>query len=89
MDTNSSANVKNLVFKGLNGSSNHSNIINANGGGSQKLSVTESLGFEKSTFDLSKLSEISGMNQPQNYDIFAKENQVLQAIVKPLPAMSA
>ena len=73
MDTNSTANVKNLVFKGIK-DSNHSSIISgANSGSDKGLKVTESLGFEKSTFDLSKLSEISGMNQPQNYDIFAKE----------------
>ena len=69
---NSSANVKNLIFKGLNGSAN--DIVSITGGSS--LKVTESLGFEKSTFDLKNLSSIGGSSftKPTNYDIFVKDS---------------
>ena len=72
MNTNSSANVKNLIFKGLNGAAN--DIVNITGGSS--LKVTESLGFEKSTFDLSKLDSIGNgsFTKPTNYDIFVKDS---------------
>ncbi|MDL0081879.1 hypothetical protein NYG90_04180 [Helicobacter sp. XJK30-2] len=72
MNTNSSANVKNLIFKGLNGSAN--DIVNITGG--SRLKVTESLGFEKSTFDLKNLSSIGGSSftKPTNYDIFVKDS---------------
>lgn len=69
---NSSANVKNLIFKGLKGTAN--DIINITG--SSSLKVTESLGFEKSTFDLSKLDSIGNgsFTKPTNYDIFVKDS---------------
>ena len=72
MNTNSSANVKNLIFKGLNGAAN--DIVSITGGSS--LKVTESLGFEKSTFDLKNLSTIGGSSftKPTNYDIFVKDS---------------
>lgn len=73
---NSSANVKNLIFKGLQ-NSNHSDVIQgASNGANGKLSVTESLGFEKSTFDLKNLSSIGGSSftKPTNYDIFVKDS---------------
>lgn len=72
MNTNSSANVKNLIFKGLNGAAN--DIVSITGGSS--LKVTESLGFEKSTFDLKNLSSIGGSSftKPTNYDIFVKDS---------------
>lgn len=68
----SSANVKNLIFKGLNGAAN--DIVSITGGSS--LKVTESLGFEKSTFDLSKLDSIGNgsFTKPTNYDIFVKDS---------------
>lgn len=71
LDSKASANVKNLIFKGLQ-NSNHSDVIQANG----KLSVTESLGFEKSSFDLKNLSSIGGSSftKPTNYDIFVKDS---------------
>ena len=74
MDQNSSAEVKNLIFKGLI-NSNKNDVIqgNGNGGTNGKLSVTESLGFEKSTFDLSSLDSM-GFTKPQNYDIFVKDS---------------
>ena len=69
---NSSANVKNLIFKGLKGAAN--DIVSITGGSS--LKVTESLGFEKSTFDLKNLSSIGGSSftKPTNYDIFVKDS---------------
>lgn len=72
MNTNSSANVKNLIFKGLKGTAN--DIVNITG--SSSLKVTESLGFEKSTFDLKNLSSIGGSSftKPTNYDIFVKDS---------------
>lgn len=72
MNTNSSANVKNLIFKGLKGAAN--DIVSITGGSS--LKVTESLGFEKSTFDLSKLDSIGNgsFTKPTNYDIFVKDS---------------
>lgn len=72
MNTNSSANVKNLIFKGLKDTAN--DIVNITGGSS--LKVTESLGFEKSTFDLKNLSSIGGSSftKPTNYDIFVKDS---------------
>lgn len=72
MNTNSSANVKNLIFKGLKDAAN--DIVNITGGSS--LKVTESLGFEKSTFDLKNLSSIGGSSftKPTNYDIFVKDS---------------
>lgn len=72
MNTNSSANVKNLIFKGLKGTAN--DIVSITGGSS--LKVTESLGFEKSTFDLKNLSSIGGSSftKPTNYDIFVKDS---------------
>ena len=72
MNTNSSANVKNLIFKGLKGAAN--DIVSITGGSS--LKVTESLGFEKSTFDLKNLSSIGGSSftKPTNYDIFVKDS---------------
>lgn len=72
MNTNSSANVKNLIFKGLKGTAN--DIVSITGGSS--LKVTESLGFEKSTFDLKNLSPIGGSSftKPTNYDIFVKDS---------------
>ena len=68
----SSANVKNLIFKGLKGTAN--DIVSITGGSS--LKVTESLGFEKSTFDLKNLSSIGGSSftKPTNYDIFVKDS---------------
>lgn len=68
----SSANVKNLIFKGLNGAAN--DIVSITGGSS--LKVTESLGFEKSTFDLKNFSSIGGSSftKPTNYDIFVKDS---------------
>ena len=68
---NSNANVKNLIFKGLNGSA--SDIVKIEG--SSKLEVTESLGFESSTFDLSNLNSMGGSNftKPTNYDLFVKD----------------
>ena len=68
----SSANVKNLIFKGLKGTAN--DIVNITG--SSSLKVTESLGFEKSTFDLKNLSSIGGSSftKPTNYDIFVKDS---------------
>lgn len=73
MDQNSTAEVKNLIFKGLT-ESNKNDVIqgSGNGGTNGKLSVTESLGFEKSTFDLSSLDSM-GFTKPQNYDIFVKD----------------
>lgn len=72
MNTNSSANVKNLIFKGLKGTAN--DIVSITG--SSSLKVTESLGFEKSTFDLKNLSSIGGgsFTKPTNYDIFVKDS---------------
>lgn len=68
----SSANVKNLIFKGLKGAAN--DIVSITGNSS--LKVTESLGFEKSTFDLSKLDSIGNgsFTKPKNYDIFVKDS---------------
>lgn len=68
----SSANVKNLIFKGLKGTAN--DIVSITG--SSSLKVTESLGFEKSTFDLKNLSSIGGSSftKPTNYDIFVKDS---------------
>lgn len=68
---NSTAEVKNLIFKGLNGSA--SDIVKIEG--SSKLEVTESLGFENSTFDLSNLNSMGGNNftKPTNYDLFVKD----------------
>ena len=73
MDQNSTAEVKNLIFKGLQSSNSSGVIQGGNGGTNGKLSVTESLGFEKSTFDLSSLDSM-GFTKPQNYDIFVKDN---------------
>lgn len=72
MNQSSSANVKNLIFKGLKGTAN--DIVNITGGSS--LKVTESLGFEKSSFDLSKLDSIGNgsFTKPTNYDIFVKDS---------------
>ncbi len=68
---NSNANVKNLIFKGLTGSA--SDIVKIEG--NSKLEVTESLGFESSTFDLSNLNSMGGSNftKPTNYDLFVKD----------------
>lgn len=76
LDSKASANVKNLIFKGLQ-NSNHSDVIQgASNGANGKLSVTESLGFEKSSFDLSKLDSIGNgsFTKPTNYDIFVKDS---------------
>ena len=72
MNQSSSANVKNLIFKGLNGTAN--DIVSITG--SSSLKVTESLGFEKSTFDLKNLSSIGGSSftKPTSYDIFVKDS---------------
>lgn len=68
----SSANVKNLIFKGLKDAAD--DIVSITG--SSSLKVTESLGFEKSTFDLSKLDSIGNgsFTKPTNYDIFVKDS---------------
>lgn len=68
----STAEVKNLIFKGLSG--NGSGIVNIENG--SKLEVTESLGFEGSTFDLSNLNSMGGSNftKPTNYDLFVKDS---------------
>ena len=68
---NSNANVKNLIFKGLTGSA--SDIVKIEG--NSKLEVTESLGFESSTFDLDKINSIGNGNftKPTNYDLFVKD----------------
>ncbi|ETD26834.1 S6 family peptidase [Helicobacter canis] len=73
LDSTSSAQVKNLIFRGLS-ASNHSGVITSSGG--SKLSVTQSLGFEQSTFDLSKLDSM-GFNKPQSYDIFAQDSSTI------------
>ena len=69
---NSTAEVKNLIFKGLTG--NGSDIVKIENG--SKLEVTESLGFEGSTFDLDKINSIGGngnFTKPTNYDLFVKD----------------
>ncbi|WP_295737591.1 S6 family peptidase [uncultured Helicobacter sp.] len=68
---NSTAEVKNLIFKGLTGTANDVVNIDSN----SKLNVTESLGFESSQFDLDKLSSIGNGNftKPTNYDLFVKD----------------
>ena len=68
---NSTAEVKNLIFKGLSGTANDVVNIDSN----SKLNVTESLGFESSTFDLSNLNSMGGSNftKPTNYDLFVKD----------------
>ena len=68
---NSTAEVKNLIFKGINNNANDIVKIESN----SKLEVTESLGFESSTFDLDKLSSIGNGNftKPTNYDLFVKD----------------
>ncbi|WP_104746564.1 S6 family peptidase [Helicobacter bilis] len=78
MDQNSTAEVKNLIFKGLKGNGNDNNIITGNNGGTNgngKLSVTESLGFESSQFNLDHLNSMGGNNftKPTNYDLFVKD----------------
>lgn len=72
LDSKASANVKNLIFKGLKDTAN--DIVNITDGSS--LKVTESLGFEKSSFDLSKLDSIGNgsFTKPTNYDIFVKDS---------------
>lgn len=67
----SNAEVKNLIFKGLSGTANDVVNIDSN----SKLNVTESLGFESSTFDLSNLNSMGGSNftKPTNYDLFVKD----------------
>lgn len=74
LDSKASANVKNLIFKGLQ-NTNHSDVIQGGNGANGKLSVTESLGFEKSSFDLSKLDSIGNgsFTKPTNYDLFVKD----------------
>ena len=70
---NSTAEVKNLIFKGINNNAN--DIVKIEG--NSKLEVTESLGFESSTFDLDKINSIGGGNgnftKPTNYDLFVKD----------------
>lgn len=75
LGSKASANVKNLIFKGLQ-NTNHSDVIQGGNGANGKLSVTESLGFEKSSFDLSKLDSIGNgsFTKPTNYDIFVKDS---------------
>ena len=78
LDTNSSAEVKNLIFKGLKGNDNDNNIITGNNSGTNgKLSVTESLGFEKSNFNLDNLSSLGSFDKTQNYDIFVKDKSTI------------
>lgn len=70
---NSTAEVKNLIFKGLKDTAN--DIVSITG--TSSLKVTESLGFESSTFDLDKINSIGGGNgnftKPTNYDLFVKD----------------
>lgn len=68
---NSTAEVKNLIFKGLKDTAN--DIVSITG--TSSLKVTESLGFESSTFDLSNLNSMGGSNftKPTNYDLFVKD----------------
>nr|WP_317403837.1 S6 family peptidase [uncultured Helicobacter sp.] len=69
---NSNAEVKNLIFKGLKDTAN--DIVSITG--TSSLKVTESLGFESSTFDLDKLNSIGGngnFTKPTNYDLFVKD----------------
>lgn len=69
---NSNATIKNLIFKGLNGSA--SDIVKIEN--SSKLEVTESLGFESSQFNLDNLNSIGGngnFTKPTNYDLFVKD----------------
>lgn len=76
IDKDSTAEVKNLIFKGLKGNGNDNNIITGNNGGTNgngKLSVTESLGFEKSTFNLDNLSSLGSFDKKTNYDLFVKD----------------
>lgn len=69
---NSTAEVKNLIFKGLKDTAN--DIVSITG--TSSLKVTESLGFESSTFDLDKINSIGGngnFTKPTNYDLFVKD----------------
>lgn len=80
IDKDSTAEVKNLIFKGLKGNGNDNNIITGNNGGTNgngKLSVTESLGFEKSTFNLDNLSSLGSFDKTQNYDLFVKDKSTI------------
>ena len=67
----SNAEVKNLIFKGLKDTAN--DIVSITG--TSSLKVTESLGFESSTFDLSNLNSMGNGNftKPTNYDLFVKD----------------
>lgn len=74
IDKDSTAEVKNLIFKGLTESNKNNVIQGGNGGTNGKLSVTESLGFEKSTFNLDNLSSLGSFDKKTNYDLFVKDS---------------
>ncbi|PKT76750.1 hypothetical protein BCM35_08045 [Helicobacter winghamensis] len=70
---NSTAEIKNLIFKGIQNSD--SNIVDIQG--TSKLEIAQSLGFEKSTFDLSNLNSMGNFTKPTSYDIFVKDKSTI------------
>ena len=66
---NSTAEVENLIFQGFQNGDNFSNKFQLESGST--FSVTQALSFDKSTFDLSKLSSTASLTLPTAYNLYA------------------
>lgn len=75
--TNSTAEVGNLIFKDFTNGNDFSNKFTLDG--TSKFSVTKALSFDKSTFDLSKLSSTAGLTLPTEYNLYAFNNSKITA----------
>lgn len=65
LSENSSATIDNLIFKGV------SDLSKIKLNDSSKFEVKESFTFDKSTFDLSKLSSTTSLKLPTEYNLYA------------------
>lgn len=68
LNGNSTAEVGNLIFQGFQ-NSDFSNKFTLDG--TSTFSVTQALSFDKSTFDLSKLSSTTSLKLPTEYNLYA------------------
>lgn len=76
--TNSTAKVENLIFKGFQNGNDFSSKFKLENGST--FSVTQALSFDKSTFDLSNLSNTNAsLTLPKEYNLYAFNGSAITA----------
>lgn len=74
---NSTAEVGNLIFKGFQNGNDFASKFKLESGST--FSVTQALSFDKSTFDLSKLSSTASLTLPTEYNLYAFNSSKITA----------